>query len=269
MARLGFLLGCCLFALGCGGSGDERAADSLKGELRNSRLGYSLRYPSEWRGAKGEQANDVRALQGPGGRECVVAPVLGLPDWSSEEGRRGYYEDLARERKLDLRSSGPVKAASGEGYTAVTVAKRRLVRSATVASGGVGVSVVCSAPEDAFEKADEDVFRPIVSTVKVRRDERAEKIQSRVASLDGVTAAGIVVSKDRAQAQLRLASREAGLPAVKDTLRLLVEGLDAGRVGVQAFKDPVNPVIGNWDARTNRAFVQAIPNPPERYALED
>jgi hypothetical protein len=54
---------------------------------------------------------------------------------------------------------------------------------------------------------------------------------------------------------------------VKETLRLLVSELDVGRVGVQAFKDPANPVIGNWDARTGRAFVQAIPNPPERYRL--
>ena len=265
-ARFGFLPVCCLLVLGCGS--DDTAAPKLTRELRSTRLGYSVRLPDGWRGAKGEYANDVRALQGPGGRECVVAPVLGLPDWSSEKGRRGYYEELARERKLELRSSGPV----ADGFTGVTLsgsgAKRRLVRSSTVASGGVGVSLVCSAPEGGFEKADEEVFRPILSSVTVRRDQRAEKLQSRVASLDGVTAAGIVVSRTRAQAQLRVSSREDGLPAVKETLRLLVKHLDAGRVGVEAFKDPVNPVIGNWDARTNRAFVQATPNPPERYTLE-
>jgi hypothetical protein len=261
---------CCLLVPGCGS--DETGAPKLTQELRSTRLGYSVRFPEGWRGAKAQQANDARALQGPGGPECVVAPVLGLPDWGSEKGRRGYYEELARERKLELRSSGPVEGANADGFTVVTLsgseAKRRLVRSSTVASGGVGVSLVCSAPEDGFEKADEEVFRPILSSVRVRRDKRAEKLQSRIASLDGVTAAGIVVSKTRARAQLRLSTREAGLPAVKATLRLLVKDLDAGRVGVQAFKDPVNPVIGNWDARTNRAFVQATPNPPERYTLE-
>jgi hypothetical protein len=270
-ARFGVLLVCCLLVLGCG-SDDKGAASKLTGELRSTRLGYSVRFPEGWRGAKGEQANDVRALQGPGGRECVVAPVLGLPDWSSEKGRRGYYEELVRERKLELRSSGPVEGTNAEGFTVVTVsgsgAKRRLVRSATVASGGVGVSLVCSAFPDGFEQADEKAFRPIVSSVKVRRGQQAEKLQSRIASLDGVTAAGIVVFKTRARAQLRLSSRKAGLPAVKATLRLLVKHLEARRVGVQAFKDPVNPVIGNWDARTERAFVQAMPNPPERYTLE-
>ena len=262
------LFGCFLLALGCG-SNDEGASPKLQGELRNSRLGYSVRFPDGWRAVKGEQANGARALQGPGGRECVVGPVVGLPDWSSEAGRRSYYEHLARERKLDLRSGGPAKAASGEGYTTVTAATGRLVRSTTVASGGVGVSLICSAPEDAFEKADEEVFRPMVSSVKVPRDERADELQSRVVSLNGVTAAGIVLSGDRAQAQLRLARRDAGLPAVKQALRLLVEGGGADRVRVHAFKDPVNPVIGNWDVRTGRAFVQAIPNPPERYTLQD
>jgi hypothetical protein len=272
--RLGLLLGCLVFALGCGDdSGDEGAAAKLKGELRNSRLGYSLRYPADWRGGKGQQTNDVRALQGTGDRECIVAPVVGLPDWSSENGRRGYYEELARRRKIELESSGPVEGTGADGFTAVTASgsegKRRLVRSATVASGGVGVSLVCSAPEKAFDQADADVFRPILSTVRVRRDEQAERLQSRLVQLDGVTAAGILRTKDRAQAQLRLANRDAGLPAVKATLELLVSELDAERVGVQGFKDPVNPVIGSWDARTKRAFVQAIPNPPERYTLED
>jgi hypothetical protein len=260
-----------VFALGCG-SDDEGAASKLTGELRSSRLGYSVRFPEGWRGAKGKQADDVRALQGPAGRECVVAPVLGLPDWSSEKGRKRYYEELARERKLELRSSGPVEGANAGGFTVVTAsgsgANRRLVRSATVASGGVGVSLVCSAPEDGFDQADREVFRPVLSSVRVRRDEQAEELQSRVASLDGVTAAGIIASKARAQAQLRLSSREAGVPAVKETLRLLVKDLEAAKVGVQAFKDPVNPVSGSWDARTKRAFVQATPNPPERYTLE-
>jgi hypothetical protein len=262
-----------LLVIGCGESEEQKAASKLRGELRNKALGYSLRYPADWRGGKGGQDNDVRALQGSGGRECIVVPDFGLPDWSSEASRRRYYERRARERRLEVRSTGAVDGQNAEGVTAVTSArsgaKRRLVRSATFASGGVGVTLSCSAPEDAFERADREAFRPMVASVRIRRNEQAEELQPKLAQLEGVTAAGVLVADRRAQAQLRLSRREAGLPAVKETLRLLVSELDAERVGVQAFERPANPVIATWDARTGRAFVQAIPNPPERYRLED
>jgi hypothetical protein len=268
---LGPALGCLLLAAGCGGSDETSGASKLTGELRNSRLGYSVRLPEDWRGAKGTQQNDVRAIQGPGGRECIVVPVLGLPDWSTEDGRRGYYETVARERRLDVRSTDAVQGANAEGITAVTASgpkdKLRLVRSSTFASGGVGVTVSCSAPESGFEDADRDVFRPMASSVSIRRNEVAEKLQPKLTEIDGVTAAGVLLSKEGANTQMRLASREAGVPAVKRALALLVSELDSPKVGVQAMKDPANPVIGNWDARTQRAFVQAVPNRPERYEL--
>jgi hypothetical protein len=258
---------CCAVFVGCGGS-DGGGSPKLQGELRSSQLGYAVRYPEGWHGAKGEQGNSVGALQGPGDRECVVAPVLGLPDWSSDASRRSYYDALASRRRLKLRSSGPVKAANTEGWSAVVGSGKRLVRATTVASAGVGVSLSCSAPKSDFDSADGDVFRPMAESVRVRRDPAAERLQPRLAALNGVSAAGVALSKDRAQGQLRLTSREAGVPAVKEALRLLVSGLDADRVGVQAFEQPANPVVGNWDARTQRAFVQAVPNPPQRYRLE-
>ena len=265
---------CCSFLLLCAcglaGCGSEGAA-GFKGELRNSSLGYSVRFPEDWRGAKRPQENDVRALQGPGGRECLVVPVLGLPDWSSDRRRRSYYERVAKERELDVRSTEAVDGENARGVTTVTVSgtgdDRRLVRSTTFASGGVGVTLSCSAPEAEFDSADSEAFAPMASTVKLRRSPAAEKLQPRLAGLTGVDAAGVTITDERAQARLRLVSRDAGVPAVKEALRMLVAELDAPRISVQALKDPANPVIANWDARTGQAFLQAIPNPPERYQL--
>lgn len=268
MRRFALLLCACGLLAACG---SDEGSSGFEGELRNDRLGYSLRYPGDWKGSKGVQQNDVRALQGPDGRECLVVPVLGLPDWSSERSRRAYYDKIAEQRELDVRETDSIDGANAEGITTVTKTDARddsrLVRSTTFADGGVGVTISCSAPEDEFAAADREAFEPMAESVKLRINPRAEKLQARLAGLPDVEAAGITISGDRARAQMRVATREAGLPAVKQALTLLVGELDAGRIGVQALKDPANPVIGNWDARTERAFVQALPDPPQRYEL--
>jgi hypothetical protein len=274
---------CCLALMavavaGCGGSGgvdvDRDAAERLRAELRDERFGYSLRYPRSWRGPDSPTKGQASNLSGGGRRSCFVVGVSALREWEGEDARRDHFEEIAKRGRREIESSGDIEGENAEGFTAVIpsgAGKRGLkLRSAIFASGGVGVQLGCTAPPEDFEGADEEVFLPMLATVRIRRSPAAEELQPKLLELEGVDAAGVRFGDDLASANLSIERRQAGVPAVKRAIELLAEetGRDR-RVGVQATvrKEPANPVIGNYDPRTRRAFVQALPNPPQRYRL--
>jgi hypothetical protein len=244
--------------------------EKLPRVARDAVFAYSLRYPDGWRTSSEPTRGSPRALTGRRRVRCLATGTSRLPDWGSEEARLRFYREQARKRRFRSDSIEALKGANSEGVTAVLDGGPLIGRSSTFGSGGVGVTVFCSAPAGEFERLDEDVFRPMAESVRVRRDERAEAVQPELAALEGVEAAGVLLRRGTVRAELVVARRSVGVEAVKEALRLLVSELPGRRVGVTAVteKDPVNPVVGNYDPRTGGAFVQAIPNPPERFRLE-
>ena len=245
------------------GTGADRKAAARFGEAYSRPgLGYSLRHPADWRRGGG----DSLLLRGPGSASCLVAPAGPLPDWTSSELRVAYVlrgvNELGGRAGLAPATAGVVQGANVEGAGAVVTlrseGRRRRTRNAVLASAGAGVAISCAAPARRFPALDRAVFRPLIASVRVRREPKLEPVQAEIAAFEGVKGASLAMSGKRVEVTLELRRRARALFVSRGAMREAVRALRGRDLTVDAFLEERHVVRGRYDFSRRRGVVRVV-----------
>ena len=245
------------------GTGADRDAARRFGEsYSHPTLGYSLRHPADWRRGSGGSL----LLRGSRGASCLVAPAGPLPDWTSSELRVAYVlrgvNELGGRAGLAPATAGVVQGANVEGAGAVVTlrskGRRRRTRNAVLASAGTGVAVSCTAPARRFPALDRSVFRPLIASVRVRREPKLEPVQAEIATFEGVKGASLAMSGRRVEVTLELRRRARALFVSRGAMRETVRALRGRDLSVDAFLDGKHVVRGRYEYSRRRGVVRVV-----------
>ena len=239
------------------------------------RVGVSLRHPRHFR-REGRLPGAVLLRGGPQ-TVCVVALTDAPPLDTPAAQRRFAAQEAERLRRS---SGGEVVIArsgreSGANLTGAGIVYRRPAagesgHSVLLASAGGAVSLQCTAPHERFGRLERTVFQPLIASVTLRRDRRAEVLHRRLAGLSGVQSVSVRLERRAVVLNARLSTpRGRRVPLVRSLVVAAVRTFPGRDVSIlaSAADDPASPVIGRWEAPRRRGSVEEVGRPPRPIRL--